>query len=53
MTLVYILGFGVIAFLSLRSIAKSLKKSANSYEYTKEEMKANGSFDNYAFDSRK
>lgn len=53
MTLIYIIGFGAIAFLSLRSISKSLKKGANSYEYSKNEMKANGDYDDYAFDSRK
>ncbi|MFA7435770.1 MAG: hypothetical protein WC006_05340 [Bacilli bacterium] len=53
MTLIYILGIGVIAYLSLRSIAKSLKKGAVSYEYSKEEMRSNGSYDDYAFVNRK
>lgn len=52
MTLIYILGFVVIAFLSLRSIAKSLKKGAVSYEYSKDEIRTNY-FDDYGFSSRK
>lgn len=52
MTLIYILGFVVVAFLSLRSIAKSLKKGANSYEYSREEMRAYTSLEDYVF-SRK
>ena len=53
MVLVYIIGFGIVAYLSLRSISKSLKKGADVYEYSKNEMKANGIYDNYLFDSRK
>jgi len=52
MLLVYILGFGLIAFLSLRSIVKSLKKGEVSYEYSKEEMKANADYIYYALNSR-
>ena len=52
MSLIYIVGFIFIVFLSLRSIAKSLKKGANSYEYSKEEMRANADIQDYVF-SRK
>jgi hypothetical protein len=53
MTLFYILGIVLIAFLSLRSIIKSLKKGEISYEYSKEEMRANADYNDYAFGSRK
>lgn len=53
MLLVYILGFGLIAFLSLRSILKSLKKGEVSYEYSKEELNAITDYNDYAFTSRK
>lgn len=52
MTLIYIIGFAAITFLSLRSIAKSLKKGATSFEYSRNEMKVFAD-DNYAFTGRK
>lgn len=53
MTLIYILGFVVIAYLSLRSISKNLKRSANTYEYTRTEIKTIDNYDYCALGSRK
>jgi len=53
MTLVYILGFGLIAFLSLRSISKSLKKGEVSYEYSKEKTNTNADYSDYTLKSRR
>lgn len=53
MVLIYIIVVGIVAYLSLRSIAKNLKKGAEVYEYSKNEMKANGIYEDYLFDSRK
>ena len=53
MALFYIIGFVVVAYLSLRSISKNLKKSANTYEYTKTEMKYIGNYDYCASPYRK
>lgn len=46
MTLFFIIAIGFVTFLSIRSILKSLKKSEQSYEYSRNEMRTNHLFDN-------
>lgn len=50
MALFYVLSAILLLVISIRSIAKSLKKGAISYEYSRSEYR---NFDSYAFLNRK
>ncbi|HHX00045.1 MAG TPA: hypothetical protein GX740_01910 [Acholeplasmataceae bacterium] len=53
MTLIYVISAIIVAGLSLRSIANSLKKGAVSYEYARSEAREDRIYDNYVFANRK